>query len=128
MRLDPMRQFVRDLKHWGSYRGLALRRLFCGRRYVLTIDVLTLDVLALAGALLFCSPAYADKRLALVMGNDRYINLPATSQLKKAVNDAEAVGDTFARLGFNVIRGRNLSRQGMIDKLVELTERFEPGG
>ena len=31
------------------------------------------------------------KRVALVVGNDRYPNLPAHEQLQKAVNDAQAV-------------------------------------
>jgi formylglycine-generating enzyme required for sulfatase activity len=72
-------------------------------------------------------PARAEKRVALVIGNDRYANLAAERQLQKAVNDAQAVGDALARLGFQVIRGSNLSRQGMIDKLAELTARLEPG-
>ena len=70
------------------------------------------------------APALAEKRVALVIGNDRYANLPV---LQKAVNDAEAVGDTLARLGFEVIRGRDLGRQGMIDKLAEFTARLEAG-
>ena len=56
-----------------------------------------------------CGAAQAEKKVALVIGNDRYANLPV---LQKAVNDAEAVGNTLARLGFDVIRGRNLGRQG----------------
>jgi formylglycine-generating enzyme required for sulfatase activity len=48
-------------------------------------------------------------------------------QLKKAVNDAQAVGDALQLLKFQVIRGRDLGRQGMIDKLAELTDRLEPG-
>src|SRR5262245_15778635 len=72
----------------------------------------------------FASPASAEKRLALVIGNDRYTNLPI---LQKAVNDAEAVGNTLERLGFEVIRGRDLGRQGMSDKLAEFTARLEAG-
>jgi hypothetical protein len=30
-------------------------------------------------------PSYAEKRVALVVGNDRYANLPADQQLRKAV-------------------------------------------
>ena len=43
------------------------------------------------------------------------------------MNDAEAVGNTLARLGFDVIRGRDLGRQGMIDRLAEFTARLEAG-
>src|SRR5262249_4318703 len=58
------------------------------------------------------------------IGNDRYANLTV---LQKAVNDAEAVGNTLARLGFEVIRGHDLGRQGMIDKLAEFTAKLEAG-
>src|SRR5688572_12948691 len=82
----------------------------------------------LAGVPLFSAgPAFAEKRVALVIGNDRYPNLPPERQLLKAVNDAEAVGDTLGRLGFEVVRGANLGRQDMIDKLSELTARLEAG-
>jgi hypothetical protein len=37
--------------------------------------------------------------VALVVGNDRYANLAADQQLRKAVNDARAVGDTLGRIG-----------------------------
>ena len=87
------------------------------------------SVLVLAGCALFllCGAARADKRVALVVGNDRYANLPAEMQLQKAVNDAQAVGDQLAKLGFTVVRGQNLTRQAMIDKLSEFTTQIEPG-
>lgn len=69
----------------------------------------------------------ADKRRALVIGNDRYPNLPANGQLQKAVNDADTIAAALKALGFEVIVGTNLGRQGMIDKLAELTSRLEPG-
>lgn len=75
-------------------------------------------------AVLSILPAAAEKRIALVIGIDRYANLPS---LLKAGNDAEAVGDTLARLGFEVIRGRDLGRQAMIDKLAEFTAKLEAG-
>ena len=39
--------------------------------------------------------AAAEKRVALVVGNDRYANL---DPLQKAANDAQSVGDALARL------------------------------
>ena len=87
--------------------------------------------MALVSALLVTgfsvAPAFAEKRIALVIGNDRYQNLSAERQLQKAANDAQAVGNSLSRIGFQVIRGVNLTRQGMIDKLSELTARLEPG-
>ena len=81
----------------------------------------------LASGLLLCAslaPALAEKRVALVIGNDRYGNLP---QLQKAVSDAETVGDTLGKLGFQVIRGSDLGRQGIIDKIAEFTARIDAG-
>jgi formylglycine-generating enzyme required for sulfatase activity len=89
------------------------------------LAVIPLIVVLLAA--ITSAPAHAEKRVALVIGNDRYQNLPAERQLQTAVNDAQAVGVAFARLGFNVIGGTNLGRQAMIDKLAELTARLEPG-
>jgi hypothetical protein len=48
---------------------------------------------------------HAEKRVALVIGNDRYTNLPAEQQLKKAVNDARAVGDALKHLDFFAMVG-----------------------
>jgi uncharacterized caspase-like protein len=72
-------------------------------------------------------PSHAEKRVALVVGNDRYVNLPADQQLRKAVNDARVVGDALAHLGFEVIRGENLGRPALVDKFEELTARLAPG-
>ena len=80
-----------------------------------------------AALLLSSAAAYAEKRVALVVGIDRYPNLGPDRQLLKAVNDAKAVGDALAKIGFSVIRGANLGRQGMIDQLDELTSQLEPG-
>ena len=87
-------------------------------------------VAVICAAILLCvgaSSASADKRVALVIGNDRYASLPPDEQLANAVNDARAIGDTLQRLGFDVIRGENLGRQAMVDKFEELTERLSVG-
>jgi len=78
-------------------------------------------------ACLVSQPARAEKRVALVIGNDRYPNLSADQQLQKAANDARAVGDAVSRLGFEVIRGENLSRQAIVDRFDELTRRLSAG-
>src|SRR5262245_532382 len=87
-------------------------------RRILTLTIILFAVFSLTPS------ALAEKRVALVIGNDRYANLPV---LQKAANDAEAVGNTLARLGFEVIHGCDLGRQRMIDKLVEFTGRLEAG-
>ncbi|MFX8489275.1 caspase family protein, partial [Acinetobacter baumannii] len=41
---------------------------------------------------LFAAPAYAEKRVALVIGNNDYRNVP---RLQKAVNDARTMSDAL---------------------------------
>ncbi|MBI4274202.1 MAG: caspase family protein, partial [Rhizobiales bacterium] len=71
--------------------------------------------------------ASAQNRVALVIGNDRYPNLPADKQLSKAVNDARAIGNALEKIGFSVIRGENLDRRGMVDRLFTFTQKIQPG-
>jgi hypothetical protein len=53
---------------------------------------------SLAGAFMaLAQPAHAEKRVALVIGNNDYRNVP---KLQKAVNDARTMGDTLRQLGF----------------------------
>lgn len=97
-----------------------------GRRY---FSRLARIVATLAGVCLIglAAPALAEKRVALVIGNDRYPNLPADRQLKKAANDATTVADALESLGFEIVLGTNLGRQGMVDRLADFTARLEPG-
>ncbi len=89
--------------------------------------VLLMSVALLAGAGIAATPALAQKRLALAIGNDLYPNLPADRQLRKAANDATTIAETLKSLGFEVIVGTNLGRQAMVDKLAEFTARLQPG-
>ena len=84
-------------------------------------------VWAVALALVGVAPGHAEKRVALVVGNDLYDNLPADQQLRRAANDARAVGDALDRLGFEVLRGENFGRQALVEKFDELTRRLSPG-
>ncbi|MEY9110510.1 hypothetical protein ABH999_006706 [Bradyrhizobium yuanmingense] len=97
-----------------------------GTRY---FNRLARNVAALATACMagLATPAWAEKRVALVIGNDLYPNLPADRQLKKAANDATTVADALRSLGFDIVLGTNLGRQGMIDRLADFTSRLEPG-
>ena len=54
----------------------------------------------------FCVPAPAAQRVALVIGNAAYAHAPV---LANSPNDAAAVGDALARLGFDVIPIENAS-------------------
>src|SRR6201989_673759 len=60
-----------------------------------------------AGLVEMIAPAHASKRVALVIGNNDYKNVP---KLQKAVNDARTMGDTLKQLGFSVMVAENQSR------------------
>lgn len=85
--------------------------------------------IAITWLALMCAlaPADAEKRVALVIGNDRYGNLPAHEQLQKAVNDARAVGGALRQIGFEVISGENLGRQALLARLDEAAQRLTTG-
>jgi hypothetical protein len=59
---------------------------------------------------LMATPAFADRRVALVIGNSAYKNAP---QLKNPANDAADMAAALTRLGFDVIRGLDLDYSGM---------------
>ncbi|WP_291692914.1 caspase family protein [Bradyrhizobium sp.] len=73
---------------------------------------------------MLAAPAHADKRVALVVGNNDYKNVP---KLQKAVNDARTMGDTLKQLGFNVMVAENLSRQQFSQALLAFDSAIEPG-
>jgi hypothetical protein len=83
--------------------------------------------LAIVTASIFVTAAAAERRVALVVGNDRYENLPADQQLQRAANDARAVGEALGRLGFSVLQGENLKRQALIDKFAEMAGQLGAG-
>jgi Caspase domain len=70
------------------------------------------------------APAQAEKRIALVIGNNDYRNVP---KLQKAVNDARTMGDTLKQLGFNVMLAENLNRQAFSETLLAFDRAVEPG-
>jgi formylglycine-generating enzyme required for sulfatase activity len=93
------------------------------------VELRVLQFIASAWLALFCAlvPVQAEKRVALVIGNDRYANLPAHEQLQKAVNDARSVGDALKTLDFEVMSGENIGRQALVDKLDAFARRLAPG-
>ncbi len=83
-----------------------------------------LILVSLALLWMSATTAFAEKRLALVIGNDDYQSLP---NLKKAVNDARAVATTLEEIGFQVISGENLTRRRMNRSLAKLLGSITPG-
>src|SRR5499425_18325 len=71
------------------------------------------------------APAHAEKRVALVVGNNDYKNVP---KLQKAVNDARTMGDTLKQLGFSVMIAENQNRQQFSQTLLAFDNAVEPGG
>lgn len=69
-------------------------------------------------------PATAAKRVALVIGNDAYENV---EPLKKAVNDASAVGKALRELKFDVVEATNVARRDFNRKLLEFSSRLDVG-
>ncbi len=80
--------------------------------------------IALASATL-AAPALAEKRVALVVGNNEYKNV---SKLQKAVNDARTMADTLKQLGFSVMIAENQNRQQFSETLLAFDKAIEPGG
>jgi uncharacterized caspase-like protein len=85
---------------------------------------LCLAILALSVAVGFAATARAEKRVALLVGNNAYQNVP---RLQTAVNDARAVGAALRGLGFSVIVAENQSRRAMSETLLAFDKAIEPG-
>src|SRR3981189_2383934 len=61
-------------------------------------------VLAAAALLLVCQPAFAEKRVALVLGNAAYQNV---AKLPNPVNDSAVIAATLKEAGFDVVDSRH---------------------
>jgi hypothetical protein len=70
------------------------------------------------------APVMAQKRVALVIGNDNYANV---SPLRKAANDAGRMAQTLKGLGFQVIAATNQDRRGMSDRITAFERALGPG-
>ncbi len=77
-----------------------------------------------ATLLTLAQPAHAEKRVALVIGNNDYKNVP---KLQKAVNDARTMGDTLRQLGFTVMVAENQTRQAFSESLLAFDKALGPG-
>ncbi|MBO0902601.1 DUF2610 domain-containing protein [Jiella sonneratiae] len=86
-----------------------------------------LAILALLLAAATFSPAAAEERIALVIGNDRYEHLRVDSQLERAGRDAAAIGNALETIGFRVLRGSNLDRRDMLAMIRRFRATVKPG-
>ncbi len=76
-------------------------------------------------ALLLAGAAHAERRVALVIGNQDYAHLP---HLEKSDADAKTYADLFKAKGFdNVIFYTDLTRLGMDEAIAEFADAIQPG-
>ncbi len=97
-------------------RGRAVRAF----RSVLAAAIVLLGGIALAAP----GTALAQKRVALVIGNDAYQSVPA---LGRAASDARVMGTTLESLGFAVIRAQDVTQRAMSQALARFDAAVAPG-
>ena len=68
----------------------------------------------LIASLLLTGPAWAEKRVALVVGNAAYVK---SSVLANPVNDASEIAKALTEAGFEVILGLDLDKRGFDGKV-----------
>jgi uncharacterized caspase-like protein len=81
-------------------------------------------IAAMSVVALLCSgsAALADKRVAFVVGNGAYRNVP---QLPNPAIDAQAMARVLRNVGFDVVEGTNLTRDKMTEKLLDFGKKAE---
>jgi formylglycine-generating enzyme required for sulfatase activity len=84
-------------------------------------------VFVLLLCLLLPSPAVAEKRVALVIGIDKYDNLGPSAQLRKARSDAAAVARVLRDLGFDVIAKEDVTRSAFNGHWQDFLNKLTPG-
>src|ERR1700731_4694526 len=114
-RRDRLRTSESELQTAEEGRGMNMNRRFWLR--------FAMVVLGLAMPLILVASAQAAKRVALVIGNNDYKNVP---KLQKAVNDARAMGETLKQLGFSVMLAENQTRQAFSETLLAFDKAVEP--
>ena len=72
-------------------------------------------------------PTAHAKRVALVVGINKYDNLARDRQLAKAVNDARAMELALKAVGFDVIKAEDVSRSALNLAWQQLLNKVNPG-
>ena len=78
--------------------------------------------MSLAAFVFTGNAALADKRVAFVVGNSAYKNVP---QLPNPAIDARSMARVLRNVGFEVVEGSNLTRDAMTAKLLEFGKKSE---
>jgi uncharacterized caspase-like protein/uncharacterized protein YcfL len=82
-------------------------------------------ILVSCAALLPLMAGAAERKVALVIGNNDYQNVP---KLEKAVNDSVAVSRELSKIGFEVIHLTNANQRRMNQGVNEFTQKIAGGG
>jgi hypothetical protein len=78
--------------------------------------------MSVAAFLVSSSAAFADKRVAFVVGNSAYKNV---APLPNPAVDAKSMAKLLRNVGFDVVEGSNLTRDKMTEKLLDFGKRAE---
>jgi uncharacterized caspase-like protein len=79
-------------------------------------------ILSLICMLVTAHAAKADRRVAFVVGNGAYRNV---AQLPNPPIDAKAMAGVLRNVGFEVVEGTNLTRDGMTERLLEFGKKAQ---
>ena len=78
-------------------------------------------IAALLAVVLMVAPALGERRVALVVGNSNYVH---ASALRNPSNDADDVSAKLTALGFDVVRGTNLTEQNFSIRIREFAKKL----
>lgn len=84
--------------------------------------LLILIIVAFVGG----GPPAEAKRIALVVGINKYDNLPERQQLQRAINDSESIARTLKELKFEVVNGVDATRQGFNSLWQRFLDQIDP--
>jgi uncharacterized caspase-like protein len=88
------------------------------------------SIVAILATLIVCQIAaplaLAERKIAFVVGIDKYDNLGPQKQLQRAVNDARSVGAAFASVGFEVVRAENVGRGSFNAEYQKFLDKLQP--
>ncbi len=85
-------------------------------------------ILAIAAWIMAIAGAFAESRVALVIGNNDYEDSGRLEDLGACLRDADLVKRTLEEVGFQVVAGTDLSKSAMDEKLTEFEQIIEKGG
>ena len=91
----------------------------CGQESVMRVLAFAVWLVALLAGI---DPAHAERRVALVIGNGAYKNVP---KLENPAGDAHAMAELLRSIGFDVIEGGDLTRDRMAAYFLNLSKKAE---